>query len=191
MQKGPLFHLKVRTSYHCAEKEEEKYKSPFQPTPIKGFQTRLERGFLEILQHLGGRISAETWPDLWHQVAGARGTCYYHGDTTQRGILQILIQGSIFIDATMQRAAYHKLTELRATGICHFRVPLPLFSLSAPLASSRSQLLREFIVRVGAREGKWELLGGLGACSHLAVAKARNVSIIYLGRAPPGFLLID
>ena len=170
MQKGPLFHLKVRTSYHCAEKEEEKYKSPFQPTPIKGFQTRLERGFLEILQHLGGRISAETWrTSLWHQVAGA--TCYYQGDTTQRGILQILIQGSIFIDATMQRAAYHKLTELRATGICHFRVPLPLFSLSAPLASSRSQLLREYSlssVGVGAKMGALgSLLGGLRARSHL------------------------
>ena len=108
---------------------------------------------------------------LWHQVAGARGTCYYHGDTTQRGILQILIQGSIFIDATMQRAAYHKLTELRATGICHFRVPLPLFSLSAPLASSRSQLLREYSlssVGVGAKMGALgSLLGGLRARSHL------------------------
>ena len=106
---------------------------------------------------------------LWHQVAGA--TCYYQGDTTQRGILQILIQGSIFIDATMQRAAYHKLTELRATGICHFRVPLPLFSLSAPLASSRSQLLREYSlssVGVGAKMGALgSLLGGLRARSHL------------------------
>ena len=125
-----------------------------------------------------------------HQVAGGGATCYYQGDTTQRGIVQILIQGSIFIDGNAaMRAA------VLCSGICHFRVPIPPFSGSAPLASSRSQLLREFIVRVGAREGKWELLGGLGACSHLTcatVAKARNVSIIYLGRgAPPGFLLID
>ena len=121
LQKVPLFHLKVKTSCHCAEKEEEEKQIslPYLPTPIKGFQTRLERGFLEILQHLGGRISAETWrTSLWHQVAGA--TCYYQGDTTQRGILQILIQGSIFIDATMQ----HRVSQVDGTP-CNWNLPFP------------------------------------------------------------------
>ena len=89
------------------------------------------------------------------QVAGGA-TCYYHGDTTQRGIVQILIQGSIFIDgnATMQKYI-NVAAVVQFIGICRFRVPISHHSLgSVPLASSRSQLLREFIVRVGV--GEWE-----------------------------------
>ena len=58
---------------------------------------------------------------LWHQVAGA--TCYYHGDTTQRGILQILIQGSIFIDgdAIMQHC---RISQVDGTP-CNWNLPFP------------------------------------------------------------------
>ena len=72
------------------------------------------------------------------------------------GIVQILIQGSIFIDgnATMQKYI-HVAGVVQFIGICRFRVPISHHSLgSVPLASSRSQLLREFIVRVGV--GEWE-----------------------------------
>ena len=100
----------------------------------------------------GGRISAETLQGL-DQVAGGGATCYYHGDTTQRGIVQILIQGSIFIDSnsTMRRSCALNLESAISVSQSHHS------SGSAPLASSRSQLLREFIVRVGAGgiNGSW------------------------------------
>ena len=74
LQKGPLFHLKVNPSCHCTEEEENKQIFLlYLPSAIQGLKTRLERGFLEILQHLGGRISAETWPDL---SLAPGGRCY-------------------------------------------------------------------------------------------------------------------
>ena len=98
---------------------------------------------------------------LCYQVAGGA-TCYYHGDTTQRGIVQILIQGSIFIDgnATMQSEGVQVREYIRAQLYVDrlesaISVSQSHHSLgSVPLASSRSQLLREFIVRVGV--GEWE-----------------------------------
>ena len=86
------------------------------------------------------------------------------------GIVQILIQGSIFIDgnATMQSEGVQVREYIRAQLYVDrlesaISVSQSHHSLgSVPLASSRSQLLREFIVRVGVGGKNGSCRGALG-----------------------------
>ena len=112
------------------------------------------------------------------------------------GIVQILIQGSIFIDgnATMQKyirvAAVQQALE-SAVSVSRYPSILSgrcLWPVADPSSSGNSLSGWEWENgKMGGGGGPW----GLFPPCATAVAKARNVSIIYLGRAPPAFLLID
>ena len=101
-----------------------------------------------------------------NQVAGASATCYYHGDTTQRGIVQILIQGSIFIDSNATMQSECQGVDIRAQLYVDLPFPCPnptilwgrcLWQVADPSSSGNSLSGWEWEGKMGAAGGPWGL----------------------------------